>query len=113
MANVLRQLPSVDRLLQLPAVQSLVAEQGHDATVDAIRAVLGETRHDILNGATPPTSESLIEAIQDRFRKKRLADLQPVVNAAGVIIHTNLGRAPLSQATRAGTVRVARGIRTV
>jgi hypothetical protein len=45
MVNVLRQLPSVDRLLQLPAVQGLVAEHGHDETVDAIRAVLDDARH--------------------------------------------------------------------
>jgi L-seryl-tRNA(Ser) seleniumtransferase len=109
MVNVLRQLPSVDRLLQSPAVQSLVAEHGHDETVDAIRAVLDDARQHILDGATPSSLESLAEAVQTHFRAQRQGRLQPVINAAGVIIHTNLGRAPLSQATLQAMMAISGG----
>ena len=109
MANVLRQLPSVDRLLQLPVVEGLVAEHGHDETVDAIRAVLDETRQHILDGASPPSLESLVEAVQTHFRAQRQGSLQPMINAAGVVIHTNMGRAPLSQATLQAMMAISGG----
>ncbi len=99
MTNALRQLPSVDRLLQESTIQTLGAQHGHEATVDAIRAVLDDTREAILSGADAPPREALVEAVHAFFRTQRLHQLQPVINATGVIIHTNLGRAPLSQAT--------------
>lgn len=99
MTNALRQLPSVDRLLQDPTIQTLATEQGHDVTVDAIRAVLDGARQAILSGADAPLREALVGAVQDHFRAQNMGQLQPVINATGVVIHTNLGRAPLSQAT--------------
>jgi L-seryl-tRNA(Ser) seleniumtransferase len=97
MTNALRQLPSVDLLLQTPQVQTLVGEHGHDATVEAIRVVLQDTRQSILAGADAPSNETLVQAVQAHFRAQHLGRLQPLINATGVIIHTNLGRAPLSQ----------------
>jgi L-seryl-tRNA(Ser) seleniumtransferase len=99
MNDALRQLPSVDRLLQEPTIQPLVTAHGHDATVAAIRAVLDATRQTILSGADAPANQALAEAVQDHFRAQDLGRLRPLVNATGVIVHTNLGRAPLSQAT--------------
>jgi L-seryl-tRNA(Ser) seleniumtransferase len=109
MSNELRQLPSVDRLLQSSAIQHLVTEHGHDMTVAAIRAVLDSTRAAILAGSDAPTHDALVEAIRVHFRAERLLQLQPVINAAGVIIHTNLGRAPLSKAALEAMTRVATG----
>jgi len=99
MSDALRQLPSVNQLLQAPGLQTLRDEHGHEATVDAIRAVLDATRRAIRDGADAPSREALVEAVRDHFAVQRLGYLQPVINATGVIIHTNLGRAPLSQAT--------------
>ena len=104
--KALRQLPSVDRLLQDPTIQTLIAEQGHASTVDAIRAVLDAARQAILRGDHAPPD--LAEALHAHFRAERMAQLQPVINATGVIIHTNLGRAPLSQATL-GAMQAASG----
>jgi L-seryl-tRNA(Ser) seleniumtransferase len=109
MTNALRQLPSVDLLLQTPQVQTLVGQHGHDATVEAIRVVLQDTRQSILAGADAPSSETLVQAVQAHFQAQHLGRLQPVINATGVIIHTNLGRAPLSQATLEAMTAVASG----
>jgi L-seryl-tRNA(Ser) seleniumtransferase len=109
MTDGLRQLPSVDRLLQTSQVNALIVEHGHDATVEAIRVVLENARQSILAGADTPSSEALVEAVQTRFRVRHLGQLQPLINATGVIIHTNLGRAPLSQAALAAMATVASG----
>jgi L-seryl-tRNA(Ser) seleniumtransferase len=109
MNDALRQLPSVDRLLQTDTIQDLSAEHGHETTADAVRTVLEETRRSILAGDYVPTSEEdLAFAVKTHFRTVRLRRLQPVINAAGVIIHTNLGRAPLSEATLDAMQSVAR-----
>jgi L-seryl-tRNA(Ser) seleniumtransferase len=97
MKRALRDLPSVDRLLQEPAIQRLEAEHGHDTTVAAARAAIDQARQAILDGAPGPSIQTLIDAVVSRFAVQRLHTLQPVINATGVIIHTNLGRAPLSQ----------------
>jgi len=99
MTIALRRLPSVDRLLQAEQIQGLIVEYGRDATVNTVRTVLDETRQAILAGADAPTISELVEVLQTRFRLLQMRQLQPVINATGVIIHTNLGRAPLSQAT--------------
>jgi L-seryl-tRNA(Ser) seleniumtransferase len=109
MTNVLRHLPSVDGLLQEPTTQALVAEHGHNATVEVVRAVLEEARKAIQDGADAPTQEALLNTIEARFQAQRLRQLQPVINATGVIIHTNLGRAPLSQATLRAMTAIAGG----
>ncbi len=98
MSQALRALPSVDSLLQEATIQALSAAHGHDVTVDAIRSALDDTRHAILAGADAPSREALVDAVRAHFSTQRLRQLQPVINATGVIIHTNLGRAPLSQA---------------
>jgi L-seryl-tRNA(Ser) seleniumtransferase len=97
--KTLRNLPSVDRLLQEAEIQALAAEHGHDAATDAIRAVLDAARQDIQSGADAPSQQDLARAVQERFVLQRRGQLQALINATGVIIHTNLGRAPLSLAT--------------
>lgn len=94
-----RDLPSVDRLLREPALAALP----HDLALHAARDVLDEARAATHNGGWPYRLEDLPRLIQDRVRDASQPPLRPVLNASGVIIHTNLGRAPLSQAAlRAG-----------
>ena len=96
----LRHVPSVDSLLQSTGGQTLIAHYGHDATRDAIRQTLDNTRQAILSGHDAPlTAEQLLESAQQHLETRFLPTLRPVVNATGVILHTNLGRAPLSQST--------------
>ncbi len=109
MTNPLRQLLSVDQMLQDPQVQTLVIEHGHGETVDAIRAALDDARQEIQSGGDAPSQDTLVQAVHAHFERRGLVQLQPVINATGVIIHTNLGRAPLSQATLEAMHAIAGG----
>jgi len=105
----LRRLPSVDHLLQTRVAQHLVAEYGHDATVEALREVLEAVRRAILEGEEL-TSEAVILDRAGRSLAVHLRpSLYPVINATGVIIHTNLGRAPLCHSARRAMDAVAAG----
>lgn len=105
--NPLRALPSVDRLLQHP----LLAEAGLDpALLTALaREELAAARAAVRAGAPPPDVEHLAAGVRARAAALSRPSLRPVINATGVIIHTNLGRAPLSAAARAAMEAVARG----
>lgn len=92
-------MPSVDELLQQPGVAKLCAEVDREFVVDTIRQVLMQLRRDIASGETltertisPPTLE---ERIVHTVQQELTPSLEPVINASGVILHTNLGRAPL------------------
>jgi L-seryl-tRNA(Ser) seleniumtransferase len=93
----LRKLPSVDRLLQQSTVVEARARFGHDLTVETARALLDETRAAIVDRGQPcPELAELAAALLAHLHSATRPTLQPVINASGVIVHTNLGRAPLS-----------------
>lgn len=96
----LRRLPSVDRLLQESQVMELIRANGRDLVVDVVRAVLEQTRHAVLAGQPCPGTEALIAAVTQSLADALRPTLRRVINATGVIIHTNLGRSPLSEAAR-------------
>jgi len=98
--NELRRLPSVDRLLQLAEVQALLQQHGHELTVQAIHEVLASAREAIQRGAACPGLLELTHNVSARVASLFRRSLYPVINATGVIIHTNLGRAPLSSAAQ-------------
>jgi L-seryl-tRNA(Ser) seleniumtransferase len=94
----LRQMPSLDELLQLPEIAKLCSELDRGFVVDIARQVLTEFRREIVGEMLPESSLSVgaIEARIVRAVRQELApSLQPVINASGVVLHTNLGRAPL------------------
>jgi L-seryl-tRNA(Ser) seleniumtransferase len=96
---LLRQLSSMDELLQLPGIAKLCSEVDRGFVVDMARQVLTQFRREITAGAALPEtslSPGALEARIVRAVEQQLApSLQPVINASGVILHTNLGRAPL------------------
>jgi L-seryl-tRNA(Ser) seleniumtransferase len=96
----LRKLPSVDKLLQSPEVQALLPAHGHELVVAAIQEVLGHARQAVLDGAACPQMGELGARVGEHLSGMLQPSLIPVINATGVIIHTNLGRAPLSQAAQ-------------
>ena len=96
MSELLARLPSVDRLLTHPEAGTLVASFGHALTVDALRATLDDARKSIRSGGSVPEADALISTTSARLREWVTPRPRPVINATGVIIHTNLGRAPLS-----------------
>jgi L-seryl-tRNA(Ser) seleniumtransferase len=105
--NDLRYLPSVDKLL---AQSSLLMETyGRSLTTDAIRSVLDDARSNIRAGGTQPDQAELLQQITDRLREWTQVRPRSVINATGVIIHTNLGRAPLSQDAIAAMTTAAAG----
>ena len=109
MREDLRKLPSVDRLLQEGAVQALAEEHGHDLTVEAIRQAVDRARQAVMTGQDCPSTDELVEMARVNLEAQSRPTLRPVINATGVIIHTNLGRAPLSAEARAAMELAARG----
>jgi L-seryl-tRNA(Ser) seleniumtransferase len=105
----LRNLPSVNRLLQLAEIRSLSADFGHDLVVDAIRETLVLARDAMVSGGRCPQESQLVRQVVALLREWLRPSLRPVINATGVIIHTNLGRAPLSQRARKSMEYAARG----
>ena len=105
----LRQIPSVDRLLGLEATQKLIDAFGREETVDALRDVLDAVRDEVRRGSEIPDDAALAARAGLRLEELLTPTLRPVINATGVIIHTNLGRAPLSQAAREAMDRVSQG----
>ena len=105
----LRKLPSVDRLLQEEAVAALAARWGHELTVESAREVLDAARTAIRGGVPSPQPEVLARQVGERLAAKLKPTLRPAINATGVIVHTNLGRAPLSADAREAMDAVALG----
>ena len=108
------QLPSVNDLLLEPAFSSLVQANSHNAVVHATRAVLLRLKQEISEGLHTQASlqERLVTldlAVSNELTKSANLSLRRVINATGVILHTNLGRAPLSAAALAHMVAVAQG----
>ena len=102
-SELYRRLPSVDELLRLPDVAGLVERGGHAAVAEAARSVLSRVREEIaagrLNAAGVDLAISgLAEAVGRQLRQALQPSLRSVINAAGVVLHTNLGRAPLGSA---------------
>jgi L-seryl-tRNA(Ser) seleniumtransferase len=102
-------LPSVDRLLQQPAMQGLVGVYSHSAVVEGLRTVLDAARTALRAGGSAPTLPQLLDAAKQAIEAMWRPTLAPVINATGVIIHTNLGRAPMSAEALAAVVTVAQG----
>ncbi len=98
-----RTLPGVDTLLAEDALTELSI--GHELRAEAARAAIDAAREAIGRGETPPDTVDIARDAADRAMAMVQPSLRPVLNATGVIIHTNLGRAPLSQAA----VQVAAG----
>src|SRR5579859_1945437 len=112
--TLFRLLPSVDELLRQPAIAALVACDGPAEVVSAARATLDELRAEITAGRLDePKLElaltGIADAIARRLRARLSYSLRTVINATGVVLHTNLGRAPLSASALAHVTEVARG----
>ncbi|HIF72796.1 MAG TPA: L-seryl-tRNA(Sec) selenium transferase [Dehalococcoidia bacterium] len=91
-----RSLPSVDALLQSDEVMTLVRDFSHDAVTTVAREVLARARSAIKSNGKAPSTEMMIAEIVERADRAWGAWPKGVVNATGVVLHTNLGRAPLS-----------------
>lgn len=115
MDTLLRQIPKVDDLLRLPALNTLAAEVGAAAVTEAVRRTLDRLRADILVGTVTelPSTEALCAQISASCRASRLPSLRGVINATGIVLHTNLGRACLSDRALAAARGVSQGYSTL
>lgn len=102
----LRQLPSVDELLRSPQGLALQASYGRPLTLEALRNTLTEARN---AGQPIPTFENILNQAGSLAAKWSTPTLIGLINATGVIVHTNLGRAPLSAAAIQAMQAVAQG----
>ena len=93
--ELLRSLPAVDAMLRMPAAKTLVSRHGTKATTATVREVLERAREEILAGKEPDSSEEAVLVVAEKILSRR--GLKRVVNATGVILHTNLGRSVLSE----------------
>ncbi|MBN1485115.1 MAG: L-seryl-tRNA(Sec) selenium transferase [Chloroflexia bacterium] len=108
MESLYRALPSVDGVLQ-QVQESDPDLWPHNLMVEAVRQVLERARERITDEGAAPSEEDLVAQARDLLRAWTRPGLRPAINASGVIIHTNLGRAPLSQAALEAVRRVAGG----
>lgn len=108
-----RKLPAVDSLLRRAEISPLVAEFGTGPVTAAARAELDVARDAIRAGAAAPSWDVITERISRNLLAIETPSLRPVINATGVLIHTNLGRTPLSQAAQNAVIELAKGYSTL
>ena len=102
-------LRSVDELLQSAAGQQLIVQFSRGPTLRAVRTTIAQARADISNGAVCPSPDDLLARAEHILELEQQPHLRPVINATGVIINTNLGRAPLSAEAVQAVQQVASG----
>jgi L-seryl-tRNA(Ser) seleniumtransferase len=109
-----RMLPSLNLLLLSPRFEEMLRTGSRSSVVRATRIVLNTFKNEIEAGSHNASTlslklESIADLVQGEIEKQACYSLQPVINATGVILHTNLGRAPLSQSAIDNITEVAKG----
>lgn len=105
----LRDLPSVDQLLQFPTVQALIEQFGRPLTLEALRLSLEQARRRFAEKGEVPGHPALMQRASELLEDWTAPTLKPLINATGVVLHTNLGRAPLSLAALQAAREVSLG----
>ncbi|HWB08794.1 MAG TPA: L-seryl-tRNA(Sec) selenium transferase [Pirellulales bacterium] len=114
--NLLRNLPSVNELLESPPLKGLVSRVSHNVVVTRVRSFLDDMRSEIQATAAEinfPDIKDLAQRIAERILESEKPNLRPVINATGVLLHTGLGRAPLADDAIAEMTAVARDYASV
>src|SRR3990170_3406034 len=105
----LRSLPSVGALIDSPIARGLSQRFGRDFVKAALRSIIDRARREMLAGEPAPAPESVLGLLEREVVQQRRGTLRPVINATGIVLHTNLGRAPLGQAVIAAVAEAASG----
>ena len=107
-SRLLRQLPSIDSVLIGPEAERLEQKYGRTLLLEGLRNVVGDYRQAIHGGASEiPSNQKILELCGNWLRVYLAPSLFPMINATGVVVHTNLGRAPLSHAAAAAVGDIA------
>jgi L-seryl-tRNA(Ser) seleniumtransferase len=109
--NPFRQIPAVHDVLAAPSLQAHVRDQPHDLVVAAVRRELADLRQRLVQGAVDgaASAEAIAARVAERLGRELRPKLRPVINATGIVLHTNLGRAPLAEAAALAAAEAARG----
>lgn len=111
-SQLLRQIPKVDELLRHPRLASLSCQR--TILTETVREVIDSLRQAILAGEEPSLQpDSLCDEVERLVQKKTTMNLRPVINATGIVLHTNLGRAKLSTAAVQAIQSVAQDYNTL
>jgi L-seryl-tRNA(Ser) seleniumtransferase len=102
-----RVLPSVNALLEHEGIRALLASTPRTVVVDAVRGAIAAARD--ASGSAPQDDAGWVNAVRERVARTQRPSLRPVINATGVVLHTNLGRAPLARAAIEAMVAVSAG----
>ena len=109
MTSLFRSLPSIDRIMSDARVEALVEGYSRQAAVELARSEFVDARKAIADGAPAPTLDELVHGMEKRAASRWGAWPRHIINATGVILHTNLGRAPLSAEATEAVRRAAMG----
>jgi L-seryl-tRNA(Ser) seleniumtransferase len=109
--NPLRQLPAVNQILDDPAIQAIRGQHAHEVLVAAVRAELDGARESLRNGAGadgPVSREAIAHRAILRVEAEAAPKLRTVINATGIVLHTNLGRSPIAEEAAKAAFEAAR-----
>ncbi|MCT4633159.1 MAG: L-seryl-tRNA(Sec) selenium transferase [Firmicutes bacterium] len=99
--KLFRMLPKVDEMLMLPKVESLIESNSRKMVLESIRLVIDQLRNEIIDleegSSIEISSDIVLERLETQINKNREGKFKRVINATGTVLHTNLGRAPLSE----------------
>src|SRR5690242_21273199 len=102
-----RALPSVNALLEHEKIRDLLASTPRALVVEAVRGAIAAARDS--SGSVALDDAEWVRAVRERVSRAQRPSLRPVINATGVVLHTNLGRAPLARAAVEAMVAVSAG----
>src|SRR4051794_9780165 len=107
-----RRLPPVNEILQEDRLREALARHGHDSVAAAVRDELDRLRQAMHDGQVVDLSSAanlIAEKSANALARLREPRLRPVINATGIVLHTNLGRAPMAEAAAQAAFQAARG----
>ncbi len=107
------QIPSVEQILQLPEALELTSKFGRSLVVQSIRHAMEELRKNAKNGIPIPNSLVILKNAEHWMNRTTSSSLFPVINATGVILHTNMGRGPISRAASNAISRICSAYNTL
>lgn len=110
--NPLRNLPSVNEVLDVPSLKALAGQYAHDQVAGAVRLELTALRQRLASGETvdgDSAAEAVATRVAERLDRELQPRLRPVINATGIVLHTNLGRAPVAEEAAKAAYEAARG----
>ena len=116
MANIFRNIPSVNELLESPQLKKIVERVNHKVVADGVRTFIDDLKETISSATDEieiPSPNELADKIADWLHIEQREYLRPVINGTGIILHTGLGRAPLAKSAIEATTAIARGYASV